>query len=201
MVLYGQSWGGVLAIEYALAHPDRLQGLVVSNMMSDVSAYNAYAEQVLKPAMDQDALAEITRMEDAGQTADPAYEALLIEHYYVDHLLRRPPEEWPDAVTSTLAHLNHQVYDLLNGPSELGAIGTLKHWDRSGDLAGIDVPALVMGAQHDTMDPEHLRWMADQLPRGQYHHSPERQPHGAHRRPRHLCGRAARLPARPGGDG
>jgi len=173
MVLYGQSWGGVLGIEYALAHPDRLQGLVVSNMMSDVSAYNAYAEQVLMPAMDQDALAEIKRMERDGETGDPAYEALLIEHYYVDHLLRRPPEEWPEEVTSSLGHLNHQVYDLLNGPSELGAIGTLKHWDRSGDLAGIDVPTLVMGAQLDTMDPEHLRWMADQLPRGRYHHSPE----------------------------
>ena len=37
----------------------------------------------------------------------------------------------------------------------------------------INVPTLVMGAQHDTMDPEYLRWMADQLPEGQYHHCPQ----------------------------
>jgi proline iminopeptidase len=173
MVLYGQSWGGVLGIEYALAHPDRLRGLVVSNMMSSVPLYNAYAEQVLMPAMDQDALAEIKRMEADGETSDPAYEDLLLGHYYVDHVLRRPLAEWPESVTTSMSHINHQVYDLLNGPSELGAIGTLKTWDRSGDLARIDLPTLVIGAQHDTMDPEHLRWMAEQLPRGRYLHCPE----------------------------
>jgi proline iminopeptidase len=171
-VLYGQSWGGMLGIEYALAHPEPLQGLVVSNMMSSVPAYNDYAEQVLAPAMDQAALAEIKRLEAAGQTADPAYEELLMEHYYVDHLCRMPLEEWPEVVTSSFAHINHGIYDLMNGPSEIGAIGTFKDWDRSGDLARIDLPTLVMGAEHDTMDPGHLRWMAEQLPQGSYHHSP-----------------------------
>jgi proline iminopeptidase len=60
-VLYGQSWGGILAIEYALAHPHNLKGLVISNMMSDVPAYNTYAREVLMPAMDQDALREMRR--------------------------------------------------------------------------------------------------------------------------------------------
>jgi proline iminopeptidase len=172
VVLYGQSWGGVLGIEYALAHPEHLRGLVVSNMMASVPAYNAYAERVLMPAMDQDALAEIKRMEAAGQTGDPAYEALLMEHYYVDHLCRLPLEQWPQVVVDSFEHINHQVYDLLNGPSELGAIGTLRDWDRFEDLAQIDVPTLVMGAEHDTMDPAHLAAMADRLPRGRYHHSP-----------------------------
>lgn len=172
-VLYGQSWGGMLGIEYALAHPEALQGLVVSNMMSSIPAYNAYAEQVLMPAMDQDALAEIKRMEAAGGTGDPAYEALLMEHYYVDHVCRLPLEEWPEVVVTSFAHINHEVYDLLNGPSELGAVGSFRDWDRSRDLARIDVPTLVMGAEHDTMDPAHLRWMADQLPQGRYHHSPQ----------------------------
>ncbi len=61
----------------------------------------------------------------------------------------------------------------MQGPSELGASGKLLHWDRSEDLRRIEVPTLVMGAEHDTMDPAHLRWMAGQLPRGRYHHSPE----------------------------
>ena len=84
-----------------------------------------------------------------------------------------PPEEWPAEVLSSFGHINHAVYDLMNGPSELGAIGTFKDWDRSGDLARIDVPTLVMAAEHDTMDPKHLLWMAEQLPRGSYHLSPE----------------------------
>jgi proline iminopeptidase len=172
-VLFGQSWGGMLGIEYALAHPEQLQGLVVSNMMASIPAYNDYAERVLLPAMDQAALTEIRRLEGADETSDPAYEELLIEHYYVDHLCRMPIEEWPAEVVSSFAHINHAIYDLMNGPSELGASGTFKDWDRSGDLAGIAVPTLVMAATHDTMDPEHLRWMAEQLPRGSYHLSQE----------------------------
>src|SRR5690242_7316201 len=62
-VLFGHSWGGVLAIEYALAHQQHLRGLVISNMMASVPAYNAYAEQVLMPEMDQAKLAEIKDLE------------------------------------------------------------------------------------------------------------------------------------------
>jgi proline iminopeptidase len=172
-VLYGQSWGGVLALEYALAHQEHLKGLVVSNMMASIPAYNRYAEEVLMPPMDQVALAEIKRLEAAGETDDPSYEALLMEHHYVHHVCRLPAEEWPDPVLRGFAHINPAIYVPMQGPSELGASGKLEQWDRTGDLHRIDVPTLVMGAEHDTMDPAHLRWMAEQLPRGRYHHSPE----------------------------
>jgi proline iminopeptidase len=172
-VLYGQSWGGVLAIEYALAHHQQLKGLVVSNMMASIPAYNRYAEEVLMPEMDQAALAEIKRLEAAGETSDPAYEALLMEHHYVHHVCRLPADEWPDPVVRGFEHINPSIYVPMQGPSELGASGKLELWDRAADLHRIDVPTLVMGAEHDTMDPAHLRWMAEQLPRGRYHHSPD----------------------------
>ncbi|MBO0847652.1 MAG: proline iminopeptidase-family hydrolase [Nocardioides sp.] len=171
-VLYGQSWGGVLAIEYALAHQQHLKGLVISNMMASIPAYNRYAEEVLMPRMDPGALAEIKRLEATGQTEDPSYDALLMEHHYVHHVCRMPAEEWPDPVLRGFAHINKAIYVPLQGPSELGASGKLEHWDRTADLHDIEVPTLVMGAEHDTMDPAHLRWMAEQLPRGRYHHSP-----------------------------
>ena len=171
-VLYGQSWGGVLGIEYALAHPEALKGLVISNMMASIPAYNRYAEEVLMPPMDQEALAEIKRMEAEGETADPRYEELLMEHHYVHHVLRRPLAEWPPHVVRSFDHINHDIYVPLQGPSELGASGKLEHWDRTADLGRIEVPTLVMAGAHDTMDPEHLRWMAGQLPRGSYHLSP-----------------------------
>src|SRR3954469_20683545 len=81
-VLYGQSWGGILAIGYALTYQRHLRGLVISNMMSDVPAYNAYAEQVLMPKMDQAKLAEIKAFEAAGDTENPRYVELLNEQHY-----------------------------------------------------------------------------------------------------------------------
>jgi proline iminopeptidase len=169
-VLYGQSWGGILGMEYALHHQQHLRGLVISNMMSSVPAYNAYAEQVLMPKMDQAALAEIKAFEAAGDTENPRYMELLVEQHYVHHVLRMPPDEWPEPVQRGFAHINPAIYVSMQGPSELGISSDAKlvNWDRFGDLGQITVPTLVIGAQHDTMDPEHMRQMAERLPAGKY---------------------------------
>jgi len=174
-VLYGHSWGGMLAIEYALGHQQHLRGLVISNMMSSVPAYNAYAEQVLMPEMDQAALAEIKALEAAGQTESPRYMGLLIEHHYVHHLLRMPAAEWPEPVRRSSAHLNRAVYVPMQGPSELGisAEARLASWDRTNDLASVEVPTLVIGARYDTMDPAFMEMMAGRLPRGNYLYCPK----------------------------
>jgi len=171
--LYGHSWGGILAVEYTLRFQEHLKGLVISNMMMSVPAYNRYAAEVRAPQMDQTALTEIRSLEAAGRTTDPAYEDLLMQHYYVDHVLRLPLEDWPDPVIRCFAHLNHSVYELMQGPSELGASGRLVGWDRTADLHRIEIPTLVIGAEHDTMDPEHMRWVAEAIPHGRYLHCPQ----------------------------
>jgi proline iminopeptidase len=172
-VLFGQSWGGLLAMEYAVQHQQQLKGLVISNMMSSSRLYNGYATDVLMPAMDQDVLAEIKRLEAEGKTGDPRYEQLLTEHHYVLHVCRMPQADWPDPVNRAFGHINPAIYVPMQGPSELGLSGTLEDWDRSADLRHIDVPALVIGATNDTMDPAHMRWMSQQLPQGRYLHCPD----------------------------
>jgi len=167
-VLYGHSWGGILAMEYALKYQQHLKGLVISNMMASIPAYNEYARQVLMPEMDQAALAEIERLETAGDFENPRYMELLIPNFYVQHILRMPPEEWPEPVNRSFAHLNPRVYVPMQGPSELGASGKLVEWDRTADLGQIAVPTLVIGARHDTMDPKHMEWMAGAVPKGRY---------------------------------
>lgn len=172
-VLFGQSWGGLLALEYAIHHQDRLKALVISNMMASSRLYNEYAEQVLMPAMDQGVLAEINRLEADGKTTDPRYEQLLMENHYVQHICRIPLSDWPEPLQRTFAHMNPDIYVPMQGPSELGMSGSLETWDRTADLKNITVPTLTVGATHDTMDPAHMRWMAEQLPRGRYLHCPD----------------------------
>jgi proline iminopeptidase len=168
--LLGHSWGGILATEYALKYQQHLRGLIISNMMASCPLYNDYARDVLMPAMDQDALAEIKRMEAAGDTENPRYMELLMPHHYVPHILRMPAEQWPDPVKRAFKHINPKVYVPMQGPSELGLSGKLLNWDRTADLPKITVPTLTIGAAHDTMDPEHMRWMASALPRGRHLH-------------------------------
>jgi proline iminopeptidase len=86
-----------------------------------------------------------------------------------------PPEDWPDAVQRGFAHINPAIYVSMQGPSELGisADASLAQWDRVEQLASIMVPALVIGARYDTMDPEHMEMMAGRLPAGEYLYCPE----------------------------
>ena len=154
-VLFGHSWGGILAIEYALHHQQHLRGLVISNMMASVPAYNAYAEQVLMPEMDQAALAEIKALEAAGRHREPQV------HGAAERAALRPPRA-ADAGRGLAgpgaARLRaYQPGDLrVHAGAERARHQRrrhLAHWDRTAELASIDVPALVIGARHDTMDP------------------------------------------------
>jgi proline iminopeptidase len=86
-----------------------------------------------------------------------------------------PEAEWPDPVQRAFAHINPKIYVPMQGPSELGmsADAKLATWDRFDALDGLDIPALVIGATYDTMDPEHMARMAERLPQGRYLHCPK----------------------------
>ena len=170
--LLGQSWGGILATEYALKYQQNLKGLIISNMVPSIPAYNRYAHQVLMPAMDQKALAEILRLEAAGQFDNPRYEQLLNQYFYVDHILRMPLDHWPDPVTRTFAKINKKIYAPLQGPSEMGASGKLADWDRTADLPKIIVPTLAVGARYDTMEPAQMEGIAKAVRKGRYLYCP-----------------------------
>jgi proline iminopeptidase len=170
--LLGHSWGGILAIEYALKYQQHLKCLVVSNMMSSIPEYNRYARETLMPAMDQAALKEILALEAAKRYDDPRYEALL-QPFYEDHILHRPMAQWPEPVLRSFAHLNKAVYVPMQGPSEMGASGILGEWDRTADLHRIAVPTLVIGAGHDTMEPAFMEKMSKLFPDGHYLFCPD----------------------------
>ncbi len=89
-----------------------------------------------------------------------------------------PVASWPDPVARGLGNINPKIYVPMQGPSEMGmsAEASLARWDRFDDLPRIEVPTLVIGAQHDTMDPAHMEMMAGRLPNGRYLHCP----HGSH---------------------
>lgn len=172
--LLGQSWGGILAIEYALKYQENLKGLIISNMVASIPAYIEYAENVLGPQLDPDVLIEIKGFEAAEDYDNPRYLELLYSFYYPEHVLRMPPEQWPEPVLRSFSSYNPQVYILMQGPSEFGVAGNarLKDWDRSKDLKKIIVPTLSIGAEYDTMDPAYMEWMSTQFKNGSYLYCP-----------------------------
>lgn len=59
----GNSWGGILAMEYALKYQQNLKGLLVSNMMASAPEYGKYADEVLAKQMKPEILSEIRNLE------------------------------------------------------------------------------------------------------------------------------------------
>jgi proline iminopeptidase len=166
--LLGHSWGGILAMQYALKYQANLKGLVVSNMMSSCPDYDKYAKDVLAKQFDPIVLDSVMAIEKRGDFDNPNYMGLLGPNFYEKHILRLPAAEWPDPVNRAFAKMNKSLYVTMQGPSEFGISGRLENWDVSKQLSSVVVPTLVIGAQHDTMDPEHMKWMSTQFKNGTY---------------------------------
>ncbi|WP_310557535.1 proline iminopeptidase-family hydrolase [Flavobacterium sp.] len=168
--LLGQSWGGILAMEYALKYQQNLKGLIISNMMASAPEYNKYAEEVLGPKLPTEVFNQIKTFEKNKDYTNPKYTELLFKYYYTEHILRKPLEEWPEAVNRCFKHLNPNVYIHMQGPSEFGITGdaSLKNWDIKSKLKTLTIPTLVIGAKHDTMDPEHMKWISKEVQNGRF---------------------------------
>jgi len=168
--LLGNSWGGILAMEYALKHQQNLKGLIVANMVASAPEYGKYAAEVLAKEMDPKVLAEIRTLEANGDFANPRYMELLMPNFYAKHICRLP--ELPDAVNRSFKHVNSAVYTLMQGPSEFGISGRLANWDIKDQLQNITVPTLMVGARYDTMDPKAMEAQSKLVKNGSYLYCP-----------------------------
>jgi proline iminopeptidase len=170
--LLGHSWGGILAMQYALKHQQNLKGLIISNMMSSCPDYGKYADNVLAKQMSPAVLAEVRSIEAKKDFGNPRYMELLIPNFYEKHILRAPYAAWPDPILRMFSKLNQSLYVTMQGPSEFGIAGNLEKWDVKSQLITLKVPTLTIGAKYDTMDPEHMKWMSKEVQNGSFLYCP-----------------------------
>ncbi len=159
-ILYGQSWGGMLAMEYALKYQDHLRGLVISNMTASIPAYVRHINE-LRERMAPAAVAMMKRCEAEGRFDDPEYQQHLME-LYRRHICRLDP--WPDAIVRTFAHMAEPVYNTMQGNNEFVVTGTFADWDRWEEIRRIRVPTLLLVGRHDTMRVADIEEMGRRIP-------------------------------------
>ncbi|WP_347156553.1 proline iminopeptidase-family hydrolase [Pontibacter chitinilyticus] len=167
--LLGNSWGGMLAMEYALKHQDQLKGLIICNMTASFPKYAVYNAK-LRAEMRPSLIDSLEVYEQKNDFMNPVYQQLVFDNYYRKHLCRLPV--WPEAVMRSLGHVNQKVYEYMQGPSEFVPGGILQKWDRWNDLKQITVPTLTVGAKYDTMNPEEMKEMSQLVQNGQYLYCP-----------------------------
>lgn len=168
--ILGNSWGGILGMEYALKYQKHMKGLLVSNMVASAPEYGKYAEEVLSKQMKPEILVEIRAIEAKKDFANPRYMELLIPNFYHAHICRL--SDWPDGVNRSFKHANNAIYVQMQGPSEFGISGLLAHWDIKNRLKELRVPTLMIGAKYDTMDPKAMEEQSKLVQDGDYLYCP-----------------------------
>ncbi len=168
----GQSWGGILAMQYALKYQDSIKGLIISNMMPSFTEYGKYNEKLraeLRPTL----LDSLIAYEKENKFFDPVYQEMVTNEFYTKHICRMPAAEWPDPVKRTFKHMNPVIYVMMQGPSEFVPGGRLRGWDVTEQLKTIHIPTLSIGARYDSMDPEAMEMISKKVQKGTYLYCPE----------------------------
>jgi proline iminopeptidase len=161
-VLYGHSWGGILAMEYALNYQQHLRGLVISNMTAGTRSYLKRTASLKTQFLSPDTLAQFNALEAAKKYDDPAYTRIVTEDLYPKMICRLKP--WPEPVTRAFRLANEKIYNQMQGKSEFEVTGNLKDWERWDRLHEIKVKTLTVGSTYDEMDPDDMRKMAKLMP-------------------------------------
>ncbi len=146
--ILGQSWGGMLAIEYALRQPKGLVSLILSNTTSSVPLWVKEANR-LREELPPEVNATLLHHEMAGSTSDPKY-LQAMDVFYARHVCRVKP--MPEFVQRTFDQMGY-VYNYMNGPSEFHVIGVIKDWDRTDRLNEIHDPTLILSGRYDEATP------------------------------------------------
>jgi L-proline amide hydrolase len=146
--LFGHSWGGMLAMAYALTQPTGLASLVVGHSPASIPQWVEETGR-LRADLPEDVQETLTRHETAGTVHDPEYEEACMV-FYRRHVCRA--DEWPDYVVRSFAEIG-EVYNTMNGPSEFHVVGTIKDWSIVDRLGEIRVPTLVVTGEHDEATP------------------------------------------------
>lgn len=149
--LYGQSWGGMLALEVALSGAAGIASLVLSNAPASMPLWVRETAR-LRRELPPEVQAVLDDHERGGTTDSPAYREAIFA-FYRRHVCRIDP--WPDCLlrSFTAMEADPRVYHAMCGPSEFHITGSLRNWDVSDRLGEIAQPTLVIGGRHDEATP------------------------------------------------
>jgi proline iminopeptidase len=148
--LIGSSYGGLLALAYALQYPQHLRSLVTVGGLADVPFAVAEMNRLIDELPPEYARA-IRVHSSRGEYADPDY-LRATELFYRRYLCRLP--DWPTELGRSLElGAQRPVYRYMNGPNEFTITGTIRNVSVLADLPRIRVRTLVVGGKYDEVTP------------------------------------------------
>jgi len=148
--IIGSSWGGMLAIAYALKYQSNMRSMTTVGGLHSIPMTTREMDR-MKKALPKEVRTTMAKYEALGDYDNPTYaEAVMV--FYKKHLCRL--EKWPKELTYSLGHISRPVYHTMNGPNEFTIIGNIRYWDVTDRLASIKVPTLVLTGEYDEVSPK-----------------------------------------------
>ena len=164
--ILGQSWGGMLLMEYLVTRPAGVVSAIIASSPASMPMWMAETGR-LRALLPADVIAVLDRHEAAGTWDDPEYEAA-VNVFYERHLCRVIPTPEFDARSFAKLARNPQVYRTMNGPTEFHIVGTLRDWEVLSRLDVVDEPVLLTSGRHDEATPRQKAAIRERLPQAEW---------------------------------
>ncbi|MCI4349900.1 MAG: proline iminopeptidase-family hydrolase [Thermoplasmata archaeon] len=159
--LIGSSYGGLLALAYAIRWQKHLRSLITVGGVASIPLAQREMTR-LKSELPAATRAVMEKHEAAGTFDAPEYVGAVLE-FYRKHVCRVEP--WPDELLRTMKMSGERpVYAEMNGPNEFTITGSIRDIDLTPQLPGIHVPTLVLGGRYDEVTPTVAKAIAGAVP-------------------------------------
>src|SRR5271168_678208 len=162
--IFGNSWGGMLAQQYALDVMPRAASLTISNSIASIPQFSAMVTR-LKADLDPATQSAIDHHEAAGTTHSPEYQAA-IRTWNETYLCRVRP--WPAELEDAFRRMGTEIFETMFGASDFNIVGTIRNWDVFDRLTEIALPTLVLAGRFDECVPEHMWDMHQRIAGSQF---------------------------------
>ncbi|OBH06002.1 proline iminopeptidase [Mycobacterium sp. E1747] len=150
--VFGNSWGAMMAQQYALDVTSRAASLTISNSIASIPQFSQMVAR-LKAELDPATQSAIDRHEAAGTTYTAEYQDA-IRTWNETYLCRVRP--WPPELLEAFANMGTEIFETMFGPSDFHIVGTIRDWDVFDRLPEITVPTLILAGRFDECVPEHM---------------------------------------------
>lgn len=163
--ILGHSFGGTVAADFVLTHPDRVHSVMFSSPLLSTPRWIEDANYLLSQLPEKER--DIIQRKLSGEDIDDEIYNAAEKVFYYGHVCRLDP--WPERMKEGFANGNKEIYRAMWGISEFTCTGTLKNYDRLSDLKAISMPALFTCGRYDEARPETIEEAAKSVKGALFH--------------------------------
>lgn len=158
----GQSWGGMLAIEYLCDYqPTGISSVILSSTLPSSKLWGEEQHRLIKYLSEEDQLA-IQQAEETGKFDSEDY-LRANDHFMVRHAADNPSPDLPEPLRRE-KKAGADAYLYAWGPNEYNPSGTLKDFYYVDKLVNIHTPTLITSGSDDLCTPFIAKTMYDRIP-------------------------------------